>query len=67
MIECSIVDAHAEGAIRFLSEQDGGAERRLGGSYVAFSDTGFDILLEDFEFGLRKVVDGTEGRIEAID
>jgi len=56
-----------ERAIRFLGKKDERAKGRLRGLYDALSNISLDILLKDFELSLRKVVDRTKNRTEAMD
>jgi len=56
-----------ERAIRFLGKKDERAKGRLRGLYDALGNISLDILLKDFELSLRKVVDRTKNRTEAMD
>ena len=65
MVECSIVNTKK--AIRFLGNQDREAEGRLRGLYDTLGDFGFNILFEDLELDLGKIIDLAEDRTKAID
>ena len=62
LVECTVVDAHAHGAVLLLDKEDGSAEWRLAWDDITSVEEFLELGLEDLEFTWREAVDTSEWR-----